>query len=105
MPRENIQPGGPYVLRLPEIQLRVFQELAAKDLLSAALVCKAWSWLAIDTAWRSCYIQLSWLLAPLLDRTSAALRKCRKPGLLHASIERWDSQLAEKITRLVIDLT
>ncbi|KAG8983477.1 hypothetical protein FRB93_007238 [Tulasnella sp. JGI-2019a] len=108
MRTKGLQSDCPYVLTLPEIRLLIFEKLTAEDLLNAALVCKAWSWPAIDTAQRS-NVTLSWLLAPLVNCTAEKLRSCMYPDQIpeiaeEGVTERRDSQLTGKITRLVIDL-
>ncbi|KAG8983479.1 hypothetical protein FRB93_007240 [Tulasnella sp. JGI-2019a] len=105
MPVAGLQTDCPYALTLPEIRLHVFENLTTDDLLNAALVCRAWSWPAIDTAQRISNIKLSWLLAPLLRncktaRTLIKYRKLRK----NRSPSDENPQIAGKITRLVIDL-
>ncbi|KAG9021700.1 hypothetical protein FRB95_001633 [Tulasnella sp. JGI-2019a] len=59
-----------------EIRLQMLKELNAEDL-SAALVCKLWSGLAIDTAWRNLSIPLSWLLASLTNYPASVSQICR----------------------------
>ncbi|KAG9003558.1 hypothetical protein FRB93_010976 [Tulasnella sp. JGI-2019a] len=109
-----LQSDGPNALNLPEIRLQVFEELGANDLLNTALVCKAWSWPAIATAWRTSDIQLSWFLALLVNCTIEQLRYRRDSDLLPiiANSEvicpkRLDSRLqyAGKITRLFVDVS
>ncbi|KAG8986492.1 hypothetical protein FRB94_003650 [Tulasnella sp. JGI-2019a] len=114
MATKDAQPDGPHALNLPEIQLQIFESLAAKDLLNAALVCKTWSWPAIDTAWRTSKFRLSWILAPLVNCTAVQLQECEDPNRLPqivdaevVSAERWNSRLqwARRITRLVVDVS
>ncbi|KAG8996034.1 hypothetical protein FRB95_013311 [Tulasnella sp. JGI-2019a] len=110
----SVSDQGPYyALGLPEIRLQIFEELATDDLLNAALVCKTWSWLAVDTAWRSSTFRLSWVLAPLTNYTARQLQNCKIPEYLLdlsgsedrvVSTERRDFQLTSRITRLIIDL-
>ncbi|KAG9026697.1 hypothetical protein FRB95_008562 [Tulasnella sp. JGI-2019a] len=109
MPVAGLQTDCPYALTLPEIRLHVFENLTTDDLLNAALVCRAWSWPAIDTAQRISNIKLSWLLAPLVNCTAAKLQDCTHPDQIpkiaeEQVTERRDPQIAGKITRLVIDL-
>ncbi|KAG9007799.1 hypothetical protein FRB93_007190 [Tulasnella sp. JGI-2019a] len=67
MPANDPATGdGPYALSLSEIRLQIFKELDARNLMCAALVCKAWTWEAIDTRWRNHPIQFSAVLRPLL---------------------------------------
>ncbi|KAG8996045.1 hypothetical protein FRB94_008595 [Tulasnella sp. JGI-2019a] len=65
---------GPYALTLPEILLTIFGMLDARNLINAALVCKLWTWPAIDVGWRTCLIRLSSILAPLLKCEPSLLR-------------------------------
>ncbi|KAG9003560.1 hypothetical protein FRB93_010978 [Tulasnella sp. JGI-2019a] len=111
---ENLRLGSPDALNLPEIRLLVFEELGANDLLNAALVCKAWSWPAISTAWNNSNIILSWFLAPLVECTVKELQIWTDSDLLPIIAnckvichEQWDSRLqyAGKITRLFVDVT
>ncbi|KAG8983316.1 hypothetical protein FRB93_007295 [Tulasnella sp. JGI-2019a] len=50
------------VFDIPELFLRVLKELSSKDLITAALVSKAWTELALDTKWRYKPVKLSSLL-------------------------------------------
>ncbi|KAG9026686.1 hypothetical protein FRB95_008551 [Tulasnella sp. JGI-2019a] len=109
MPTPDLHSDGPYALTLPEIRLQVFEKLTTEDLLNAALVCRAWSWPAIDTTQRISRIKLSWLLAPLVNCTAVKLQECMHPDRIpeiaeEQVTERRDPELAGKITRLVIDL-
>ncbi|KAG8983489.1 hypothetical protein FRB94_010062 [Tulasnella sp. JGI-2019a] len=109
MPTPDLHSDGPYALTLPEIRLQVFEKLTTEDLLNTALVCRAWSWPAIDTTQRITRIKLSWLLAPLVNCTAVKLQECmhpdRIPEIAEGQVtERRDPELAGKITRLVIDL-
>lgn len=52
-------------LSIPELFLRILNELSAKELVVAALVCKAWTGLSLDTRYRYRPVALS----PLLQRT------------------------------------
>ncbi|KAG9024918.1 hypothetical protein FRB95_010869 [Tulasnella sp. JGI-2019a] len=114
MPTEDSQSGRSYAcaLDLPEIRLQIFRQLSTRDLLNAALVCKAWTWPATDTAWRSSKFRLSWLLASLLNCTAGDMQ--RGIGLYRnffkvggVTPEEWDSRLqrAGKITHLIVDLS
>ncbi|KAG9023953.1 hypothetical protein FRB95_012251 [Tulasnella sp. JGI-2019a] len=114
MDTEDSQSDGLCALNLPEIQLHIFAELDAHDLINVALVCKAWSWSAIDTAWRTSNFRLSWLLAPLINSTARDLRAGMDSDLLPKiakaecmSVEQWGSwrQCMGKITYLCADLT
>ncbi|KAG8992828.1 hypothetical protein FRB93_002150 [Tulasnella sp. JGI-2019a] len=115
MTTEDSQSNGPYALNVPEIQLLIFAELAAHDLVNVALVCKAWSWSAIDTAWRTSDFRLSWLLAPLVNIPAKILpapgmemELIRRIAMAECmSVERWSSrrQCAGRITCFCIDLT
>ncbi|KAG9031429.1 hypothetical protein FRB95_002793 [Tulasnella sp. JGI-2019a] len=111
MATEDSRSNGPNALNLPEIRLRVFEHLAAHDLLNVALVCKAWSWLAIDTVWRVKAFRLSCILAPLVNCTPKALRDCRSLDELRNSNGKGQvmpdvrRDFITKITRLIVDLS
>ncbi|KAG9029817.1 hypothetical protein FRB95_004869 [Tulasnella sp. JGI-2019a] len=79
--------SGPYALTLPEILLQILEKLDARNLMNVALVCKVWTWPAVDIGWRTCSIRLSSVLAPLL--------KCKPLQLCgRDQLEAWDE--AEK---------
>ncbi|KAG8985892.1 hypothetical protein FRB94_004911 [Tulasnella sp. JGI-2019a] len=111
----HLPPQVSYIHALStELRLQILNELDANDLLNVALMCRLWSGLAIDTAWRNLSIRLSWLLAPLMNYSSSILRDSWDAGSLPAIpdpkdilMERWQTQLdlARKITHLFIDVT
>ncbi|KAG9023398.1 hypothetical protein FRB95_013133, partial [Tulasnella sp. JGI-2019a] len=93
-----------------EITLQILYELPAEELPSVALVCKDWTWKAIDTLWREHPIKLSKLLSRLapgaknnswdLSENSLALR------LESVSRQEWmdfRARYADKVTHLEID--
>lgn len=47
---------------VPELVFRIFEQLPASDLVSAAQVCKDWEWTATDTLRRCHAVKLSALL-------------------------------------------
>ncbi|KAG8986647.1 hypothetical protein FRB93_005212 [Tulasnella sp. JGI-2019a] len=81
---------GPYALALPEILLQILEELDTRNLMNAALVCKVWTWPAVDVGWRTCSIRLSSVLAPLLKCKPLQLRGCDQS-------EAWDEAEREEI--------
>lgn len=56
-----------YSLFIPEVLLDVLERLSPKELVRAALVCKAWLGLAVDTKWRTTDILLSRFLGKLAE--------------------------------------
>lgn len=59
------RPARVHILNTPHLLGRILENLApygAKDLLSAALVCKKWKQQALDIKWSRCTIRFSRLL-------------------------------------------
>ncbi|KAG9009222.1 hypothetical protein FRB93_005718 [Tulasnella sp. JGI-2019a] len=103
----------PLCLTISEIRLQIFEELDFESLLSAALVCKDWTWQATYLLWRNRPISLSCVLAPLMNCTADFLHNCASPDDLPpikdghvVDSEGWQTRLdcREKVTGLVIDL-
>ncbi|KAG8954866.1 hypothetical protein FRC04_010349 [Tulasnella sp. 424] len=56
----------------PEIQIAIFEQLYKKDLVSSALVCRAWRQVAWDyVRWQSCTIRITGLLQVLIGENSS----------------------------------
>ncbi|KAG8979795.1 hypothetical protein FRB94_011084 [Tulasnella sp. JGI-2019a] len=104
-----------FTLSVPEITIKILGELSVINLLSAALVCKDWSWKATDTRWRWHPVKLSLLLsklAPLEDysRDGGALDENETLNLVlrlqALSRQEWidfRTRYAEKVTHLEVD--
>lgn len=59
---------------IPELVLQIFESLDEKELFSAALICKEWTWMALDTRWRCRAVPLTRLLSKL-----APVKVCGSP--------------------------
>ncbi|KAG9022827.1 hypothetical protein FRB95_014121, partial [Tulasnella sp. JGI-2019a] len=93
-----------------EITLQILHELPADELPSAALVCKDWTWKAIDTLWREHPVKLSKLLSKLVPGVENNNNDFGEDGLAlrleSVSRQEWmdfRARYADKVTHLEID--
>ncbi|KAG9036911.1 hypothetical protein FRB95_007473 [Tulasnella sp. JGI-2019a] len=100
---------GPHiVLSIPELLLAIFGHLSVKELVVAALVCKAWSAPAVDTIWRTQTIMLSCLLAKLAPidtkyRFRHAVLKPKTP-ITQGDWSHFLDRYANRVTKLKLDV-
>ncbi|KAG9015367.1 hypothetical protein FRB93_013067 [Tulasnella sp. JGI-2019a] len=99
---------GPHLaLFVPEIILEIFEQLSAKGVVVAALVCKAWSGPAVDTKWRTQKIMLSRLLARLApigkDQHGCAVL-VPKTLITQDRWSRFLAQYANQVTSFVLNM-
>ncbi|KAG8883475.1 hypothetical protein FRB98_003104 [Tulasnella sp. 332] len=99
----------PRALTIPEILLEILLKLSSKDLVTSALVCRAWLAPAVETKWRTQIILLSRLLtrlAPLVKDTQDHTRKFIL-NFEDMTEERWTFFLenySNRVTRLEVDI-
>lgn len=77
---------GRSLFRVPEILLLLFEGLTQSQLVNAALVCKPWSSLALDTLWRAHPVRMSTLLSMLVTLTWPTMFSGKVRSFKHVSI-------------------